>query len=56
MLVASVRHPLHVVESVLLGARCGHHSVQGALQLLKHPLTDKGLEGFLSDWNKLPEE
>lgn len=53
VLVASIRHPLHVVESAMMGADAATipHSV--LLQLIKHPLTDIGIERFLSDWKKL---
>jgi transaldolase len=53
ILVASVRHPLHVIEA----GRCGADIVTvppDILQkMLAHPLTDKGLSSFISDWNKL---
>ncbi|MDI6802568.1 MAG: fructose-6-phosphate aldolase [Bacteroidota bacterium] len=53
VLVASVRHPLHVVESAMMGADAATipHSV--LMQLIKHPLTDIGIERFLNDWKKL---
>lgn len=53
VLVASIRHPLHVVESAMMGADAATipHSV--LMQLIKHPLTDTGIERFLSDWKKL---
>ncbi|MDP2209965.1 MAG: fructose-6-phosphate aldolase [Bacteroidota bacterium] len=53
VLVASIRHPLHVVESAMMGADAATipHSV--LMQLIKHPLTDIGIERFLSDWKKL---
>lgn len=55
VLVASIRHPLHVVESAMIGADAATipHSV--LMQLIKHPLTDIGIEKFLSDWKKLPK-
>ncbi len=52
VLVASVRHPMHIVESALLGAHVATIPFKVIQQLVKHPLTDKGLEGFLSDWKK----
>jgi transaldolase len=56
VLVASVRHPMHVVEAALQGAHVATMPLKVLLQLLQHPLTDKGLEGFLADWSKLPRE
>jgi len=52
VLVASVRHPIHIVESALLGAHVATIPFKVIQQLVKHPLTDKGLESFLSDWKK----
>ena len=56
VLVASVRHPMHVVDAALMGAHVATMPLKVLLQLLQHPLTDKGLEGFLADWAKLPKE
>jgi transaldolase len=53
VLVASVRHPMHIVESALLGAHVATIPFKVIQQLIKHPLTDKGLEVFLSDWKKI---
>lgn len=55
VLVASVRHPMHVVEAALLGAHVATVPSKVLHQLLGHPLTDKGLAAFLADWEKLPE-
>jgi transaldolase len=52
VLVASVRHPLHVVESAMMGADIATMPYSVLTQLIKHPLTDIGLERFLSDWKK----
>ncbi len=52
VLVASVRHPRHVVEAARLGAHVATMPPAVLRQLLRHPLTDKGLEGFLADWAK----
>lgn len=52
VLVASIRHPMHIVESALLGAHVATIPFKVIQQLVKHPLTDKGLESFLSDWKK----
>ncbi len=56
VLVASVRHPQHVTQAALMGADVATIPPKVLWQLLKHPLTDKGIEGFLSDWAKLPQE
>jgi transaldolase len=50
VLVASARHPLHVVESALLGADVVTMPFKVMEQLYKHPLTDNGLDKFISDW------
>lgn len=52
ILVASVRHPIHVLESAKLGADVVTAPPAVIRQLVKHPLTDKGIEGFLADWAK----
>jgi transaldolase len=52
VLVASVRHPLHVVQSVAAGAHVATMPLKIMSMLFKHPLTDKGLKQFLDDWNK----
>ena len=52
VLAASIRHPMHIVESALLGAHVATMPFSVIKQLVKHPLTDKGLEAFLADWNK----
>ena len=55
VLVASVRHPVHVVQAALLGADVATVPSKVLHQLMHHPLTDKGLDAFLADWAKLPE-
>jgi transaldolase len=52
VLVASVRHPVHIVQSAQLGADVATLPFKVLEQLYKHPLTDVGLERFLSDWKK----
>lgn len=52
VLVASVRHPLHVVNAIQAGAHVATMPYKVIQMLLKHPLTDAGLERFLADWNK----
>jgi transaldolase len=52
VLVASVRHPIHVVQSALMGADVATIPFKILEQLYKHPLTDVGLDRFLADWKK----
>jgi transaldolase len=55
VLAASLRHPLHVVTAARMGAHIGTMPFKVFEQLFKHPLTDRGLEGFLKDWEKARE-
>ncbi|NWG29243.1 MAG: fructose-6-phosphate aldolase [Ignavibacteriaceae bacterium] len=55
VLVASVRHPLHVVEAALIGADVCTIPFDVIKKMFNHPLTDIGLEKFLSDWKKLKQ-
>ncbi len=52
ILVASVRHPVHVLESARLGADVATMPPSVIRALVNHPLTDKGIEGFMADWAK----
>jgi transaldolase len=52
ILVASIRHPIHVLESAKIGADVMTAPPAVIRQLFNHPLTDKGLEAFLADWKK----
>ena len=52
VLAASIRHPIHVVEAARAGADVATLPFKVIAQLVKHPLTDKGLEQFLADWRK----
>ena len=56
VLAASIRHPMHVLESARLGADVATMPLNVIDQLMHHPLTDSGLERFLDDWNALQEE
>ena len=56
ILVASIRHPQHVVESALIGADCATLPPKVLWQLAKHPLTDKGIDAFLRDWESLGQD
>ncbi len=55
VLVASIRHPMHVVESALIGADVATLPYKVLLKLLEHPLTTSGIEKFLADWKKVPD-
>lgn len=52
-IVASIRHPLHVLQAALLGAPIATIPPQVLFKLLHHPLTDTGIERFMKDWNSL---
>lgn len=53
IIVASVRNPLHVLDSALMGADIATIPFNVLSKLAAHPLTDKGLKSFLDDWNKM---
>jgi len=53
VLAASLRHPLHVTDAALAGAHVGTIPFKVLEQMIKHPLTDKGLDAFLKDWEKV---
>ncbi len=55
VIVASIRNPMHVVESARLGAHVATIPFAVIKQLTKHPLTDAGIEKFLKDWQKVPQ-
>ncbi len=55
ILVASTRNPLHVIRAAELGAHIATCPFAVLQQLLKHPLTDIGIERFLADWKKVPK-
>ncbi|MDP3103465.1 MAG: fructose-6-phosphate aldolase [Candidatus Methanoperedens sp.] len=55
IIVASVRHPLHVIESAKIGAHVATIPYGVIEKMFKHPLTDIGLEKFLKDWKKVDE-
>lgn len=56
VLAASIRHPMHIVDCALAGADVATIPFKVIQQLVKHPLTDKGLEAFLADWKKSGRE
>ncbi|GAM09575.1 putative transaldolase [Geobacter sp. OR-1] len=55
IIVASVRNPVHVLQSALIGADIATIPYSVMLQLAKHPLTDAGVKKFLEDWEKVPK-
>ncbi len=52
VIVASVRNPLHVIDAAMVGADIATIPLKVIEQLAKHPLTDRGMEQFLADWEK----
>jgi len=54
IIVASVRNPIHVLDSALIGADVATIPYSVMMQLAKHPLTDAGIKKFLEDWEKVP--
>jgi len=56
VLVASVRHPVHVLQSAKLGAHVATIPFNVIQQLANHPLTDAGIKKFLADWEKVPKK
>jgi len=55
VLVASIRHPLHVLDAAMLGAHVATVPYKVLIQLVRHPLTDAGIDKFLQDWKKVPK-
>ncbi len=53
VIVASIRHPMHVLEAALVGAHIATIPPKVIRQMVKHPLTDIGIQRFLEDWKKL---
>lgn len=53
VICASVRHPQHVVEAAMLGCDIATIPYDVFQKMIKHPLTDKGIDAFLSDWDKV---
>ncbi|MBK9293734.1 MAG: fructose-6-phosphate aldolase [Oligoflexia bacterium] len=56
ILVASVRNPIHVLDAALAGANIATIPISVAKALANHPLTDKGIQLFLKDWEKVPKQ
>jgi transaldolase len=55
VIVASIRHPRHVLDAALMGADIATIPFKVINQLAQHPLTDRGIEMFLEDWKKVPK-
>ncbi len=53
IIVASIRHPMHVVEAAMIGADIATIPFKVIEAMMKHPLTDNGIERFLADWEKV---
>jgi transaldolase len=53
VLVASIRHPRHIIDSAAMGAHVATMPPEVLEKLIKHPLTDKGLAAFMADWEKV---
>lgn len=56
IIVASIRNPLHVLDAAKMGAHVATIPYSVIIQLIKHPLTDIGIERFLKDWEKVPKK
>ena len=56
VIVASIRNPLHVLEAAMMGAHVATVPYKVLKQMLKHPLTDIGIERFLADYEKIPKK
>jgi transaldolase len=56
VIVASIRHPRHVLDAALMGADIATIPFKVIAQLVHHPLTEKGIETFLNDWKKVPQK
>ncbi len=56
IIAASIRHPMHVIEAAKLGCHIATVPYKVLVQLTKHPLTDKGIDQFLKDWDTVPKQ
>ena len=56
IIAASIRHPMHVIEAAKLGCHIATIPYKVIVQLTKHPLTDKGIDQFLKDWDTVPKQ
>ncbi|MBP1926132.1 transaldolase [Sedimentibacter acidaminivorans] len=55
IIAASIRHPMHVTQAARLGCHIATVPYKVIMQMTKHPLTDKGIEQFLKDWESVPK-
>lgn len=55
ILAASIRHPMHAIEAALAGAHVATIPYKVLVQMMQHPLTERGNEAFLKDWQKVPD-
>jgi len=55
IIAASIRHPMHVTQAARLGCHIATVPLKVIIQMTKHPLTDKGIEQFLKDWESVPK-
>ncbi len=53
VIIASIRHPIHVLQAALMGADIATVPYDVLMKIIKHPLTDIGIEKFMSDWKKV---
>lgn len=56
IIAASIRHPMHVTQAARLGCHIATVPYKVLVQLTKHPLTDKGIDQFLKDWETVPQK
>jgi len=56
IIAASIRNPMHVIQAAKLGCHIATVPYKVLMQLTKHPLTDKGIDQFLKDWEKFTKE
>lgn len=55
IIAASIRHPIHVTKAARIGCNIATVPFKVLMQMLKHPLTDKGIDQFLKDWETVPK-
>jgi hypothetical protein len=55
IIAASIRHPMHVTQAARLGCHIATVPYKVLVQMTKHPLTDKGIDQFLKDWETVPK-
>jgi len=55
IIAASIRHPMHVTQAARIGCHIATVPYKVLVQMTKHPLTDRGIEQFLKDWETVPK-